>query len=250
MCVSAAASFAAGSVLAVAGVATVRRALRYDRSMLVFSLFPAIFALHQFIEGAVWLSVDGVIDENLSRYLYIAIAFLLWPVLTPFAAAFAEKDARWRIARYFLFALGLMLGGYHAIKLARASGIDVKDIGHSLSYVIGYDTKPPAIMKYAYAALTIIPLVTLRNRAINLMGALVGFSFLYSYVEMKAVWFSVWCLEAAIASLLVFFSIRPAKSSTANMRLQKKVYETSSAGRHKRAPQPRTEPRSIKELPG
>jgi hypothetical protein len=116
MCVSAEASFAAGSVLAVAGVATVRRALRYDRSMLVFSLFPAIFALHQFIEGAVWLSVDGVIDGNLFRYLYIAIAFLLWPVLTPFAAAFAEKDPRWRTARYFLFALGLMLGGYGTAK--------------------------------------------------------------------------------------------------------------------------------------
>jgi hypothetical protein len=47
------------------------------------------------------------------------------------------------------------------------------------------------------------------------MGALVGFSFLYSYVEMKTVWFSVWCLEAAILSLLIFLSIRPAKSSPA-----------------------------------
>jgi uncharacterized protein DUF6629 len=75
MCVSAAASFAAGSVLAVAGAATVRRALRYDRSMLVFSLFPAIFALHQFIEGAVWLSVDGVINENLGRLK------LCWPAV-------------------------------------------------------------------------------------------------------------------------------------------------------------------------
>jgi hypothetical protein len=139
----------------------------------------------------VWLSVDGVIDEHIFRYLYIAIAFLSWPVLTPFALAFAEKDPRWRTARYLVFALGLMLGGYHAIKLARASGIDVKDIGLSLSYVIGYDTKPPVITKYVYAALTIIPLVTLRNRAVNLMGALVAFSFLYSYVEMKAVWFSV-----------------------------------------------------------
>jgi hypothetical protein len=217
MCVSAEASFAAGSVLAVAGVGTVRRALRYDRSMLVFSLFPAIFALHQFIEGAVWLSVDGVIDQTIFRYLYIAIAFLLWPVLTPFASACAEKDSQWRTARYLAFALGLMLAAYHAIKIAHASGIDVKDIGHSLSYVIGYDTKPPAITKYVYAALTIVPLVTLRNRAINLMGVLVGFSFLYSYVEMKAVWFSVWCLEAAIISLVVFFSIRPARSSTATL---------------------------------
>jgi hypothetical protein len=214
MCVSAEASFAAGSVLAVAGVATVRRALRYDRSMLVFSLFPALFSLHQFIEGAVWLSVDGVIDENIFRYLYIAIAFLLWPVMTPFASAFAETNPRLRTARYVLFALGLVLGGYHAIKLAHASGIEVKDIGHSLSYIIGYDTKPPAITKYVYAALAIVPLVTLRNRAINL-GVLVGFSFLYSYVELKAVWFSVWCLEAGIASLLVFFSIGPFRSSTA-----------------------------------
>jgi hypothetical protein len=232
MCVSAEASFAAGSVLAVAGVATVRRALRYDRSMLLFSLFPAIFALHQFIEGAVWLSVDGVIDQNIFRYLYIAIAFLLWPVLTPFASACAEKDPRWRTARYLVFVLGLMLGGYHAIKLARASGIDVKDIGHSLSYVIGYDTKPPAITKYVYAALTIVPLVTLRNRAINLMGALVGFSFIYSYVEMKAVWFSVWCLEAAIISLLVFFSIRPAKSSPAM------AAAVTSGARRAREPRP------------
>jgi hypothetical protein len=30
-------------------------------------------------------------------------------------------------------ALGLMLAGYFAIKLARASGIDAKEIGHSLS---------------------------------------------------------------------------------------------------------------------
>jgi hypothetical protein len=32
---------------------------------------------------------------------------------------------------------------------------------------------------------------------------------------MKAVWFSAWCLEAAIFSVLVFFSIRPTKSQIA-----------------------------------
>src|SRR5690348_2221172 len=80
----------------------------------------------QFIEGAVWLSVDGVIDEKIFRYLYIIIAFLLWPVLAPFASAVAEKDPRWRTARYILFALGLMLGGYLAVKLARASDVEVK----------------------------------------------------------------------------------------------------------------------------
>src|SRR4029077_9118572 len=104
-----------------------------------------------------------------------------------------------------------MLGGYLAFKLARASGVEVRDIGHSLSYVIGYETKPPIFTRYAYAALTIIPLLTLQNRVINLMGALVGLCFLYSYFVMRDVWFSVWCLEAAMFSMLVFFSIRPTK---------------------------------------
>jgi hypothetical protein len=215
MCVSAEASFAVGSVLAVVGVATLRQALHYDRSMLVYSMFPLIFSLHQFIEGAVWLSVDGVIDEKIFRYLFIIIAFLLWPILTPLASAVAEKSPHWRTASFVLSALGLMLGGYLAFKLARASGVEVKDIGHSLSYVIGYDTKPPIFIKYAYAALTIIPLVTLRNRVINVMGVLVGLCFACSYFVMRDVWFSVWCLEAAIFSVLVFFSIRPTKSGMA-----------------------------------
>jgi Family of unknown function (DUF6629) len=209
MCVSAAASFAAGSGLAVVGVATLRRALHHDRSMFVYSMFPLVFSLHQFIEGAVWLSVDGVIDEKIFRYLFIIIAFLLWPILSPLASAVAEKDPRRRAVNYALSALGLMLGGYLAFKLARASGVEVKDIGHSLSYVIGYDKKPPVFTRYAYAALTIIPLLMLRNRVINVMGALVGLCFLYSYFVMRDVWFSVWCLEAAIFSMLVFFSIRP-----------------------------------------
>ena len=91
-----------------------------------------------------------------------------------------------------------------AVKLANAAGIEVKVVGHSLSYIIGYDTTPPIFIDYAYAAITLLSLVTLRNRVINVIGIVVGASFLYTFLEMKEVWYSVWCMTAAVFS--VYFS--------------------------------------------
>jgi len=54
MCYSLEASFAVGGALAFVGLATIKKALRSNRSMLVFALFPAVFSLHQLIEGVVW----------------------------------------------------------------------------------------------------------------------------------------------------------------------------------------------------
>jgi hypothetical protein len=208
MCYSPEASFAVGSVLAIVGAGAIRKALRYDRTMLIFSLFPAIFSLHQFLEGVVWLSVDGAFDGKIFRYLYIYIAVLLWPVLTPLASLASETDPLRRRLRYALLAAGLVLGGYLAVKLATATGIEVKVVGHSLSYIVGYDPKLPVFIDYAYAAITLLSLLTLRNRVINVIGILVGVSFLYSYIEMKEVWYSVWCFTAAVFSVLFFFSVR------------------------------------------
>ena len=207
MCYSPEASFAVGSVLAIVGIGTIRKALRYDRTMLLFSLFPAIFSLHQFLEGIVWLSVHGAFDAKIFRDLYIYIAVLLWPVLTPLAALAAEADPLRKRVRYVLFAAGLVLGGYLTFKLANASGIEVKVVGHSLSYIIGYDTTPPIFIDYAYAAITLLSLVTLRNRVINVIEIVVGASFLYTFLEMKEVWYSVWCMTAAVFSVHFYFSI-------------------------------------------
>jgi hypothetical protein len=207
MCVSAPVSFAVGGALAVVGAATIRKALLYDRRMLAFALFPAIFSFHQLTEGLVWLSIDAGGDGKPYSYVYIFIAVLLWPFLTPLASALAEPDAARRRLRYLFFAAALILAGYLVFKLATASGLDVKVVDHSLSYVIGYRTRPPAYADYAYAAVTLIPVLTLRNPALNLIGVLVGASFLYTILEMKEVWFSTWCLSAAICSGLLFFAV-------------------------------------------
>ena len=159
MCISAPISFTVSAALAAIGVATIRKAMLYDRRMLVFSLFPAIFSFHQFTEGMVWLSLSGAVDGKFYSYAYIFVAVLVWPILTPLASALAETDPDMKRHRYAFFGAALVVLGYLVFKLVNASGLDVKVVDHSLSYVIKYDTEPPAYAEYVYAAATLLPLL-------------------------------------------------------------------------------------------
>jgi hypothetical protein len=214
MCVSPGASFVAGTVLAAVALAMVKKALRFDRSMLVFSLFPAVFSLHQFIEGGVWLSIDGLIDGRVLRYLYIVIACLVWPILSPLGALAAETNQWLKRVWGFLLAIGLGLLVYQLIEIAEADGISAVRVGHSISYIISYRSKPPHYIDYIYASITLIPLLLFKNRMINLFGIVVTISFLCSFYAMREVYFSVWCMTAALLSTIIFFSIRKDKRTS------------------------------------
>ncbi len=207
MCISAPASFMAGSVLAAVGIATIVKAQRYDRSMLLFALFPVIFSFHQFIEGFVWLSLAGSFDGTLFIYIYLIIAMLLWPILSPLASLWVDQTRLNQTARYVLAAAGLSLSAYQAFKLATSSGVEVKVVDHSLSYIIGYRSPPPEFINYAYALITVSPLFIVRNHTLNILGVLAGASFLYTLFEMREVWYSVWCFSAAAFSAFLYFSI-------------------------------------------
>ncbi len=145
MCYSLEASFAVGAALAAVGFATTRKALRSNRSMLVFAFFPAMFSLHQIIEGIVWFSIEQPFHASaVFRYSYIFIAFLVWPVLAPLAAAVATTNHWWRRIWVFMFVCGLALVAYLSMKLAGADEIEATVLGHSISYVVKYQTRPPS----------------------------------------------------------------------------------------------------------
>ena len=57
MCFSATANFVGSSVLGAAGVVTLTK-VKHRRELL-FAALPMLFAIHQFIEGFVWLGLDG-----------------------------------------------------------------------------------------------------------------------------------------------------------------------------------------------
>jgi len=64
MCVSATVNFVGSGVLAAVGVITLTR-VKHRRELLFASL-PTLFAIHQFIEGFVWLGLDGILSPNVT----------------------------------------------------------------------------------------------------------------------------------------------------------------------------------------
>jgi hypothetical protein len=60
MCFSATANFVGSGVLGAVGVVTLTK-VKHRRELL-FALLPTLFAVHQFIEGFVWLGLDGTLS--------------------------------------------------------------------------------------------------------------------------------------------------------------------------------------------
>jgi hypothetical protein len=208
-----AASINAGIALGVIGAATVRKARLFDPKMLGFAVFPLVFSAHQFVEGVVWSSLaHPFAGDQFFRYLYTMIAFLVWPVLTPLAATLAEPDPQRKKIWAAMTGCGALLALYLAVKLAGADGIDVSVVKHSLAYDPQFE-RPPLVVDLLYLALTVVPLVAQDNRALKLFGGVVLATFIYSLLHNRAAWYSLWCMSAAMFSLIISFAIRDAAKS-------------------------------------
>ncbi|MFC2034393.1 DUF6629 family protein, partial [Chloroflexota bacterium] len=84
MCFSATASFIASGALIASGVATAR--ISKPKFAVPLSMFPIVFAIHQFIEGLLWLNHRGFLSDNyrfLAVYTYLMIAYVFWPIFVP-----------------------------------------------------------------------------------------------------------------------------------------------------------------------
>lgn len=214
MCYSLAASIYAGSGLGIVGAILVKRAQAYDRRMIVYALFPLVFSIHQLIEGVNWYALESPFTgDSIFLYLYSIIAFGFWPIFIPLAAAVAEHRVYWRVVWWLMVICGLALAIYLWSKLASAEGIDVSVVSHSLAYKPLLDD-PPQFVFAAYVAVTTLPSILLRNRAVNVFGWLVFGSFVLSVIKSRPAWYSVWCMAAAVFSLSIAFGIRKSDQPT------------------------------------
>ncbi|CCJ05910.1 DUF6629 family protein [Methylocystis sp. SC2] len=212
MCYSLEASITAGLGLGLAGYGMVSKALRHDRRMLLFAAFPLVFSAHQFVEAAVWLTRADPIAGQPYRYLYTLIAFTVWPVLTPIAAAYAESDPERRRLWRTMGGIGFVLAAYLTAQLAGADGIDLSVYRHSLAYDPLFE-RPPLVTDLLYLVLTVSPLVFSERRAINIFGAAVFLTFVAALAANRPAWYSVWCLAAAVFSLVIALGIEEERSS-------------------------------------
>src|SRR6201995_5035204 len=97
MCFSATANFVGSGVLGTIGVVTLTR-VKHRRELLFASL-PTLFAIHQFIEGFVWLGLDGILSPTVTHNM--GAAFMLYaqgllPFLLPLSVMLFEPDRKSR----------------------------------------------------------------------------------------------------------------------------------------------------------
>src|ERR1700722_13665587 len=97
MCFSATANFVGSTALGAIGVVTLTK-VKHRRELLFASL-PILFAIHQFIEGFVWLGLDGILSPVVAHNM--GAAFMLYaqgilPLLLPLSVLLFEPDRKSR----------------------------------------------------------------------------------------------------------------------------------------------------------
>ena len=201
MCFSAAANFVGSGALAAIGVVTLTK-VKHRRELLFASL-PTLFAVHQFIEGFVWLGLDGMLSPAVTHDM--GAAFMLYaqgllPFILPLSVLLFEPDAKSRKRMLPFLAVGVATALYILWALT-AFQLQVYVRGDSIVYI------NPATNNTAVAVLYVIAtcgsLFFSKVKAMVIFGA-ANLIILLVVMEVKRYAFtSLWCAYAAIASLII-----------------------------------------------
>src|SRR5271155_62363 len=201
MCFSATANFVGSGVLGAVGVVTLSK-VKHRRELLFASL-PILFAIHQFIEGFVWLGLDGILSPAVTHDM--GAAFMLYaqgllPFLLPLSVLLFEPDGkgRWRMLPFLAVGTGTTLYILWALT-AFPTQVYVK--GNSIVYINQATNNTAVAVLYVVA--TCGSLFFSKVRAMVLFGV-ANMAILLAVMAFKRYAFtSLWCAYAAVASVII-----------------------------------------------
>jgi hypothetical protein len=201
MCFSATANFVGSGVLGTVGVVTLTR-VKHRRELL-FAALPALFAVHQFIEGFVWLGLDGILSPAVAHDM--GAAFMLYaqgllPFLLPLSVWLFEPNAKSR-RRMLPF---LTIGGATTLYMLwalTAFPFQVYIRGNSLVYINPATNNTTVALFYVIATCGSLFFSKIKDMVI--FGA-ANLTILLVVMAVKRYAFtSLWCAYAAVASVII-----------------------------------------------
>ena len=201
MCFSATANFVGSGVLGAVGVVTFTR-VKHRRELL-FAALPTLFAIHQFIEGFVWLGLDGILSPAVAHDM--GAAFMLYaqgllPFLLPLSVLLFESDRKNRQRMLPFLVLGGMTTLYILWALT-AFPLQLYVRGNSIVYINQATNNIAVAVLYVIA--TCGSLFFSKVRAMVIFGA-ANLAILLAVMEFKRYAFtSLWCAYAAVASVII-----------------------------------------------
>jgi len=201
MCFSAAANFVGSGALGAIGVVTLTR-VKHRRELLFASL-PILFAVHQFIEGFVWLGLDGILSPTVTHNM--GAAFMLYaqgllPFLLPLSVLLFEPDrkSRQRMMPFLIIGAGTAL---YILWALIAYPLQVFIRGNSIVYINPATNNTTVAVLYVIA--TCGSLFFSQIKPMILFGA-ANLAILLIVMEVKRYAFtSLWCAYAAVASVII-----------------------------------------------
>ncbi len=200
MCFSLEADLVAAAVLAPVAVISLRE-VRHVRE-LPFASLPLLFALHQLVEAVVWAGTEGTVSAGLAHaaaVAYLVVAFPVLPVLVPLAVLMLEpRGYRWRVAPFVL--LGAVVATYYAT-VVLTGPIDVVARPHALTYLA--PLQDAAAWTPLYIVAVIGPSLLSGYRSIVAFGLVNLMSMSVAALAYAEAFTSVWCVCAALSSVLI-----------------------------------------------
>jgi hypothetical protein len=201
MCFSATANFVGSGVLGAVGVVTLTR-VKHRRELLFASL-PLLFAIHQFIEGFVWLGLDGILSPTVAHDM--GAAFMLYaqgllPFLLPLSVFLFEPTANSRQRMLPFLVIGAATTLYILWALT-AFPTQVYIKANSIVYINQATNNEAVAVIYVIA--TCGSLFFSKIRPMILFGV-ANLAILLVVMEVKRYAFtSLWCAYAAVASVII-----------------------------------------------
>src|SRR5271167_506696 len=201
MCFSATANFVGSGVLGAVGVVTLTR-VKHRRELL-FAALPMLFAVHQFMEGFVWLGLDGILSPAVAHDM--GAAFMLYaqgllPFLLPMSVLLFEPDmkSRRRMLPFLIVGGGTTL---YILWALTAYPLQVYVKGNSIVYINQATNNTAVAVLYVIA--TCGSLFVSKIRSMVFFGA-ANLAILLIVIAFKRYAFtSLWCAYAAVASIII-----------------------------------------------
>ena len=201
MCFSATANFVGSGVLAAVGVVTLTK-VKHRRELL-FAALPTFFAIHQFIEGFVWLGLDGILSPKVAHNM--GAAFMLYaqgllPFILPLSVVLFEADAKSRRRMQPFLILGTLTALYILWALtAYPTQVFVK--GNSIVYI--NQATNNELVAVLYVIVTCGSLLFSKVKDMVIFG-IANLAILLVVMAFKRYAFtSLWCAYAAVASVII-----------------------------------------------
>jgi hypothetical protein len=207
MCFSTAASFAAGAVLSGAAVMAFRGTQK--PTQWPFAAIPGIFAIQQFTEGFVWMSLTNHTynaSSSMTAFLFLIFAQVVWPTWIPVAMVLLEKDRWRRQILVTLIGLGMALS-VHSLYYLLTGPIEAQISGQHVQYSLNFPRNWDVFIGTIYGIVTIFPLFVSSVRKMWLVGLPIAISFFLAKALYPNYILSVWCYFAAIISVVVIYVI-------------------------------------------